>query len=243
MFYFSGDWQSASEYFTEALKVDAECTEALYNLGLASKKMNKFDSALEAFHKLQHIQRKNPQVMFQIADIYRLIEDSGASVDWLNQVLVVLLQNNFQEFFYIWFCKAHSIMQTDPALLQELGQLHDQEGDKSAAFQFRVSVDFSYYRFKKWKYFHFDTLMTVPLRRVQSIPWRYSRNWVALVLLHRKSIPRKGIKLLQPRLSNWATPSKVAFDACLVLTQNWFVLFLTLTFSYGYFRQLSPGFG
>ena len=83
--FFSGDWQSAAEYFTEALKVDAECTEALYNLGLASKKMNKFDSALEAFHKLQHIQRKNPQVMFQIADIYRLIEDSGASVDWLNQ--------------------------------------------------------------------------------------------------------------------------------------------------------------
>ena len=82
--------------------------------------MNKFDSALEAFHKLQHIQRKNPQVMFQIADIYRLIEDSGASVDWLNQ--------------------AHSIIQTDPALLQELGQVHDQEGDKSAAFQYHYDA-------------------------------------------------------------------------------------------------------
>ena len=57
--------------------------------------MNKFDSALEAFHKLQHIQRKNPQVMFQIADIYRLIEDSGASVDWLNQAHSII-QVNFR---------------------------------------------------------------------------------------------------------------------------------------------------
>ena len=53
--------------------------------------------------------------MFQIADIYRLLEDSGASVDGLKHAL--------------------SISQTDPSLLQELGNLHDNVGDKSAAFQ------------------------------------------------------------------------------------------------------------
>ena len=139
----SGDWQSAGEYYNEALKVDAECTEALFNLGLASKKMNKFDNALEAFHKLQQIQRKNPQVMFQIADIYRLIEDSGASVDWLKHAL--------------------SISQTDPSLLQELGNLHDNEGDKSAAFQYHYDAYKGIYsyicfpyklRYIYWSLFH-----------------------------------------------------------------------------------------
>ena len=43
--------------------------------------------------------RNNAQVMFQIADVYRMIEDGGAAVDWLQQAL--------------------SVSQTDPRLLQE----------------------------------------------------------------------------------------------------------------------------
>ena len=58
--------------------------------------------------------------MFQIADIYRLLEDSGASVDGLKHAL--------------------SISQTDPGLLQELGNLHDNVGDKSAAFQYHYDA-------------------------------------------------------------------------------------------------------
>lgn len=50
-----------------------------------------------------------------MADVYRLIEDGGAAVDWLQQAL--------------------SVSQTDPRLLQELGNMYDQDGDKSAAFQ------------------------------------------------------------------------------------------------------------
>ena len=33
-----------------------------------------------------------------------------------------------------------NIFQTDPALLQELGQVHDVEGDKSAAFQYHYDA-------------------------------------------------------------------------------------------------------
>ena len=31
--------------------------------------------------------RNDAQVMFQVADVYRLIEDGGAAVDWLQQAL------------------------------------------------------------------------------------------------------------------------------------------------------------
>ena len=37
--------------------------------------------------KLQQIMRNDAQVMFQVADVYRLIEDGGAAVDWLQQAL------------------------------------------------------------------------------------------------------------------------------------------------------------
>lgn len=59
----------------------------MYNLGLACKKLNKYDLALDSFLKLQQIMRNDAQVMFQVADVYRLIEDGGAAVDWLQQAL------------------------------------------------------------------------------------------------------------------------------------------------------------
>lgn len=112
---FDGDWGSAIQYYQEALRVDAECTEALYNLGIACKRVERNEESLEAFIKLHQIQRTNPQVMFMIADIYRQLGDGSAAVDWLQQAL--------------------SVSHNDPKLLQELGNMFDTEGDKSSAFQ------------------------------------------------------------------------------------------------------------
>jgi intraflagellar transport protein 88 len=111
----SGDWSSSIQYYQEALRVDAECSEALYNLGIACKRVDRKEDALESFIKLHQIQRTNPQVMFMIADVYRLMGDNSAAVEWLQQAL--------------------SVSHNDPKLLQELGAIFDNEGDKSSAFQ------------------------------------------------------------------------------------------------------------
>jgi intraflagellar transport protein 88 len=47
--------------------------------------------------------------------VHRLLEDGSSAVEWLQQAL--------------------SVSQSDPRLLQELGNMYDLEGDKSAAFQ------------------------------------------------------------------------------------------------------------
>jgi len=112
---FDGDWSSSIQYYQEALRVDAECSEALYNLGIACKRVDRKEDALESFIKLHQIQRTNPQVMFMIADVYRLMGDNSAAVEWLQQAL--------------------SVSHNDPKLLQELGAIFDNEGDKSSAFQ------------------------------------------------------------------------------------------------------------
>lgn len=122
IFFCSGDWSSSIQYYQEALRVDAECSEALYNLGIACKRVDRKEDALESFIKLHQIQRTNPQVMFMIADVYRLMGDNSAAVEWLQQAL--------------------SVSHNDPKLLQELGAIFDNEGDKSSAFQVLQKIIF-----------------------------------------------------------------------------------------------------
>ena len=58
-----------------ALDNDASCVEALYNLGLCHKQLKRYEESLEIFFKLQSIVRNHPEVMFQIANVYELVED------------------------------------------------------------------------------------------------------------------------------------------------------------------------
>ena len=68
--YAQGQYQSSVEYYREALSVEATCSEALYNLGLAYKKLKDFPAALTCFTKLHTIFKSLPQVLYQIADMY-----------------------------------------------------------------------------------------------------------------------------------------------------------------------------
>jgi tetratricopeptide (TPR) repeat protein len=54
----------------EAIGVEADCVEAIYNLGLTNKRLSNLEDALQAFKKLHRIIPKDPQVIFQIANLY-----------------------------------------------------------------------------------------------------------------------------------------------------------------------------
>ncbi|XP_077473984.1 intraflagellar transport protein 88 homolog isoform X1 [Stigmatopora argus] len=110
------DYAKAAEFFKEALRNDSSCTEALRNLGLTYKKLNRLDDALDCFLKLHAILRDSAEVMYQLADIYELQEDPHQAVEWLMQVI--------------------SVVPNDPKALAKLGDLHDLEGDKSQALHY-----------------------------------------------------------------------------------------------------------
>ena len=61
---------------------EATCTEALYNLGLAHKRMGRYHEALDCFHKLQSILRDSAQVIYQLADLYDKVDDFTLSTEW-----------------------------------------------------------------------------------------------------------------------------------------------------------------
>ena len=70
-----GDYEKGREYFQEALNVEATCTEALYNLGLAYKRLDRLPEALECFLKLHSILKNSAHVIYHLADIYDKMED------------------------------------------------------------------------------------------------------------------------------------------------------------------------
>lgn len=76
-----GDYDKGKEYFQEALNVEATCTEALYNLGLAYKKMNKYPDALDCFLKLHSILKNSAHVLYQLADLYDKTDDFDQAME------------------------------------------------------------------------------------------------------------------------------------------------------------------
>jgi intraflagellar transport protein 88 len=61
------DFLRAKENYLEAIGVEADCVEALYNLALVNKKLNSYMEALTALEKLQTIVSKYPEVVYQMA--------------------------------------------------------------------------------------------------------------------------------------------------------------------------------
>lgn len=57
-----------------------------------------------------------PQVMYQIANLYELMGDINQAVEWYFQVI--------------------GLTPTDPAVLQKLGAIYDNDGDKQQAYQY-----------------------------------------------------------------------------------------------------------
>merc|ERR1719163_2432906 len=65
-----GEPERAKELYLEAIGVEADCVESIYNLGLVNKRMGVLGEAQQAFEKLHSIIPNNPEVIYQIANLY-----------------------------------------------------------------------------------------------------------------------------------------------------------------------------
>ena len=90
-----GSAESAKEMYLEAIGVEADCVEAIYNLGVAAKKMGHFKDALAAFKKLhkmdeEYAARMDPQILFQIGHCHHALSQRPAAIEWFKTVQGVL---------------------------------------------------------------------------------------------------------------------------------------------------------
>lgn len=126
-FFAEQEYERAKHYYEDALKIDASCVEALYNLGLTYGKIGMYEQALDQFFKLHAMQRSNTQIYAKMAEINAKKSDYDQAENWYMQAL-----------------RAHP---KDSELLKCIGNIYDEQGDRSQAFQYYHDVikSFNYY--------------------------------------------------------------------------------------------------
>ncbi|OHT17654.1 TPR Domain containing protein [Tritrichomonas foetus] len=111
----AGREEEARDSYLEAIGVEADCVEALFNLGLVSKFMGAYDEALQVFEKLNRIVPKSPEVLFEISDCYDKIGIIPNAIDWMHRLI--------------------NLVPTDPAVWRRLGTIWDRDNNSTQAFQ------------------------------------------------------------------------------------------------------------
>ena len=117
-FFTHKDYSSAKELYLEAISVQADCAQAIFNLGLTNVRLDLSDEAIEAFEKLHSLTPSNPVAIFNIADIYESRGQIQDAIRWLN--VLVARQCN------------------DSAVLARLAHLHCMLKDSSQEMQYNM---------------------------------------------------------------------------------------------------------
>lgn len=119
-----GRYDKAKEFYNLALENDSSCIEALYNLGLAHKKMGHLEESLSCFSKLQTIINSYPDVLYQIANLHEMLGDTDQAVEWYLQLLGITF--------------------SDIGVLQKLADIFDSDNEKQQAFHYYAEA-YRYY--------------------------------------------------------------------------------------------------
>jgi intraflagellar transport protein 88 len=110
------EYDRSKEFFLEAIGVEADCIEAIYNLGLVYKRLGYYNESLQAFEKLHTIIPNSYEVIYQIAHVYELIGMRRQAIKWYN-ILITKVPS-------------------DSEILAKMGYLYQQEQDEFQAVHY-----------------------------------------------------------------------------------------------------------
>ncbi|CAK89472.1 unnamed protein product (macronuclear) [Paramecium tetraurelia] len=113
--YVKNEFLRAKEQYLEAIGVEADCIEALYNLAYVNRKLNMFVESLQALDKLQTIVCI-PEVLYQMATLYEMTGNSKQAMKWYLEVM--------------------NKVPNDPNILARLGSLFAREDDEPQALHY-----------------------------------------------------------------------------------------------------------
>ena len=110
--------ETAKQFYLEAIGVEADCVEAIYNLGLVNLKLELWSEALQAFEKLHQIVPNNAEVIYQISALHEARGQLDVALKWYN-ILVTRVPS-------------------DPGVLLRMGQICNRTDDEAQAFHFHL---------------------------------------------------------------------------------------------------------
>lgn len=87
---------------------------------MINKKIGDFDEALNSFHKLNANlgHQQHPEIIFQIGNVYELMGDYSAALEWYHQLL--------------------GIVQSDAGILKKVGELYEMKNERQQAFHYHL---------------------------------------------------------------------------------------------------------
>lgn len=115
-YYMSGEFNKAKELYLEAIGVEADCVEAIFNLGHANLKLNSLQEAHQAFDKLYTILPNAPEALYQLGTIYER-NPTTSSLEQAAKTYEVLLNR----------------VPGDPNVCVRLGQVYEKLEDDNTA--------------------------------------------------------------------------------------------------------------
>jgi len=124
--YLRGEFHAAKDTFSKALSAEPDCIQAIYNIGLVTKtpELSQYQESLQTFQRLHSIIPESVEVIYQIADVYRLLGDNDAAADWYNRLI--------------------TRVPTDPGVLYNLGQIYSLDKDEAQSLNFYLE-SYRYY--------------------------------------------------------------------------------------------------
>ncbi|KAE9353761.1 Intraflagellar transport protein 88 [Phytophthora rubi] len=128
--YVKNECERAKELFLEAIGVEADCIEAIYNLGLVNIKMGVLNEALQAFEKLHSIVPTNTEVLYQIANLHDMMSNYRQAAKWFNILLSCFGGSDKRDR------NAKNV--ADPGVLARLGQIFNKDDDETQAFHYHL---------------------------------------------------------------------------------------------------------
>ena len=102
--------------YQESMGAEADCTEAIYNLGVVTKRLGDHARALGLFEKLHAILPSSIEVVWQIADLFDISNQPRAAIKW--------------------FKILNARVPTDPGVLARIGNIYLKEEDEAQAFHY-----------------------------------------------------------------------------------------------------------
>jgi intraflagellar transport protein 88 len=106
----------SKEFFLETIGVEADCVEAIFNLGLVYKMLGYYNESLQAFEKLHTIIPNSEEVIYQLGHINELIGLRRQALKWY---LILITK-----------------VSTDSEVLSRMGDLYQTEGDEYQALHY-----------------------------------------------------------------------------------------------------------
>lgn len=110
IYFHKQEYSRAKDCYLEAIGVQSDCIEAIYNLGMYHEVMNSYIEAIQAFTKLNDNVPNIPEVLYKLGKMHEKNKDFDESLKYYNILLAQLTRKSKTE--------------QDPFLLSKIGYLY-----------------------------------------------------------------------------------------------------------------------